>query len=103
MRVAVAPISGSPASGKCTTDGVSRVPFASASKIGKPASITPMSEFVVPRSIPTMSPVIASGVQPRLSWQAAQPCRHDLDAVTRLGSHPLHERRDDEDDREDHQ
>ena len=55
-----------------------------------------------PRSIPTMSSVIASGAQPRLSWQATQPGQHDLDAVSRLESQSLHERHDDEDDCEDH-
>ena len=48
------PTSGSPVSGKCTTEGVRRSPSASASRMGKPASITPMSELVVPRSMPTM-------------------------------------------------
>src|SRR5437763_782942 len=41
------------------TDGVSRAPFASAMRIGNPVSITPMSELVVPRSIPTISFIVA--------------------------------------------
>ena len=50
-----------------------------------------------------MSSVIASGVQPRLSGQAAQPRRHVWTPVSRFELHPFHERHDDEDDREDHQ
>src|SRR5581483_1046925 len=57
IRLGARPTIASPFAGKCTTDGVSRSPSASASKSGKPASIAPMSEFVVPRSMPTMSDI----------------------------------------------
>jgi hypothetical protein len=49
-----API-GSPSGGKYTTEGVSRTPSESASRMGNPASTIPMSELVVPRSMPTIS------------------------------------------------
>src|SRR5205085_5762624 len=54
-RKAGSPTIGSPDSGKCTTDGVRRSPFSSASKIGNPDSIIPIRELVVPRSMPTIS------------------------------------------------
>src|SRR5438874_5770418 len=55
---------GSPSSGKCTTDGVRRSPFSSASKIGNPDSIIPMRELVVPRSMPTISLTVYSTGNP---------------------------------------
>src|SRR2546421_9997376 len=58
IRTAGCPTSGSPSVGKWTTDGVNRAPFLSAIRIGNPASITPMSELVVPRSMPTISFIV---------------------------------------------
>jgi hypothetical protein len=42
------------ANGKCTTDGVSRWPLASAMTKGMPESTVATSEFVVPKSMPTI-------------------------------------------------
>jgi hypothetical protein len=54
IRRAGVPTRGSPEAGKCTAEGVNREPSGPAISTGKPASIAPMSELVVPRSIPTM-------------------------------------------------
>src|SRR2546421_12373509 len=58
MRAAAWPTIVVPSFSKLTTDGVSRPPFAPAMRIGNPASITPMSELVVPRSMPTISSIV---------------------------------------------
>ncbi len=54
VRWAGAPTSGGPDGGKYTTEGVRRSPSAFARRMGKPASMTPMRELVVPRSMPTI-------------------------------------------------
>src|SRR4030095_4211951 len=62
MRAAARPTSGSPILGKCTTLGVSRPPSVSARSTGKPASITPIKEFVVPRSMPAIGDISDCGL-----------------------------------------
>jgi hypothetical protein len=52
------PTTGCPSSGNQTAEGVRRRPSESATSTGNPLSITPASEWVVPRSIPA---IMASG------------------------------------------
>jgi hypothetical protein len=56
-RKAGAPTVILPSSAMQTALGVLRLPFSSASRMGKPLSTTPTSEFVVPRSMPRMGEV----------------------------------------------
>jgi hypothetical protein len=42
-----------------TTEGVVREPSAFGTTVGLPASVTAITEFVVPRSIPTATAMIA--------------------------------------------
>ena len=73
---ATRPTTASPWSGKYTAEGVSRCPSASAKRTGNPESIAPMSELVVPRSMPTIM---------RRSLNAQ---RGTFNAVPRVGTAP---------------
>ena len=55
-RCALRPTSTEPSSPNHTTLGMIRFPSSSASRMGKPESTTPMAEWVVPRSMPTIIP-----------------------------------------------
>ena len=57
-RLAALPTSRSPVLVKPTTLGVVRLPSALAMTAGSPASRTATTEFVVPRSIPTVFPIV---------------------------------------------
>jgi hypothetical protein len=52
-RFATSPTRTSPFLAKATTEGVVRAPSALGMTVGSPPSSTAMTEFVVPRSIPT--------------------------------------------------
>src|ERR1044071_9566668 len=56
-RRAIWPTSRSPFSRKATTDGVVRLPSALGMTCGWPPSIAAITEFVVPRSMPTALPM----------------------------------------------
>src|SRR6185369_16394053 len=57
-RLATWPTRRSPLLVKATTDGVVRLPSWLAITVGWPASITATTEFVVPRSIPIILPML---------------------------------------------
>src|ERR1035438_2026389 len=57
-RLATWPTNRSPLLVNPTTDGVVRVPSWLAMTVGWPASITATQEFVVPRSIPIIFPIL---------------------------------------------
>ena len=57
-RLATWPTSLSPLLVNATTDGVVRAPSWFAMTVGCPASMTATTEFVVPRSIPMILPMI---------------------------------------------
>src|ERR1700704_4356962 len=59
---ATCPTSRSPVSVNATTDGVVRDPSAFGMTVGCPPSTAAMTEFVVPRSIPTALAMVASQV-----------------------------------------
>src|SRR3954471_1366271 len=58
-RLASWPTSRSPLLLKATTDGTVRPPSADAMTVGSPPSITATTEFVVPRSMPMILPMVA--------------------------------------------
>src|SRR5271157_63277 len=62
-RLATWPTSRSPLLVNPTTDGVVRVPSWLAMTVGCPASITATQEFVVPRSIPMIFPILQNPPQ----------------------------------------
>src|SRR3954452_18205398 len=57
-RLANCPTNRSPAAVIATTDGVSRLPSAFGMTVGSPPSITAITEFVVPRSIPIVRAIV---------------------------------------------
>src|SRR5579875_935531 len=57
-RLATVPTRRSPDCVKATTDGVVRPPSAFSMTVGSPPSSTAMHEFVVPRSIPIVFPIV---------------------------------------------
>src|SRR5579875_125942 len=57
-RLATVPTSRSPPCVKATTDGVVRPPSLFSTTVGSPPSSTAMHEFVVPRSIPIVLPMV---------------------------------------------
>ena len=57
-RLAGAPTSRWPSFVNATTDGVVRPPSAFGMTVGSPPSSTAMQEFVVPRSIPIVLPML---------------------------------------------
>ena len=57
-RLAGAPTSRWPSFVNATTDGVVRPPSAFGITVGSPPSSTAMHEFVVPRSIPMVLPIL---------------------------------------------
>src|ERR1039457_2373858 len=66
-RLATWPTSRSPLLVNPTTDGVVRVPSWLAMTVGWPASITATQEFVVPKSIPMIFPILQN--PPQMSFQ----------------------------------
>ena len=60
---ALRPTSTFPSSPNQTTLGVIRFPSSSASRMGKPESTTPTAEWVVPRSIPRIIPLVSGGAE----------------------------------------
>ena len=60
-RLATVPTRRSPLCVKATTDGVVRPPSAFSMTVGSPPSRTAMHEFVVPRSMPMVLPMLGSG------------------------------------------
>src|SRR3712207_5111943 len=58
-RFATVPTRRSPLLAKATTDGVVRPPSAFSMTVGSPPSSTAMHEFVVPRSMPMVLPILA--------------------------------------------
>ena len=60
-RLASWPTSRSAVLVKATTDGMVRPPSADAMTVGSPPSITATTEFVVPRSMPMILPIVVSG------------------------------------------
>ncbi len=67
-RLASWPTSRSPVFVKATTDGTVRPPSADAMTVGSPPSMTATTEFVVPRSMPMILPMV--GVAPWMSLDA---------------------------------
>src|SRR5919106_2078241 len=59
-RLATWPTSRSPLFAKATTDGVMRAPSAFVMTCGSPPSMTATTEFVVPRSMPMILPIVSS-------------------------------------------
>src|SRR4051812_45622228 len=59
-RLATVPTRRSPDWAKATTDGVVRPPSAFSMTVGSPPSRTAMHEFVVPRSIPIVLPMMGA-------------------------------------------
>src|SRR5213083_2754630 len=59
-RLATCPTSRSPSLVKATTEGVVRDPSALGMTTGSPPSMTAITEFVVPRSIPTVLGICSS-------------------------------------------
>ena len=59
-RLASWPTSRSPVLVKATTVGMVRPPSADAMTVGSPPSITATTEFVVPRSMPMILPMVGS-------------------------------------------
>src|SRR4051794_5750617 len=57
-RLATVPTRRSPDCANATTDGVVRPPSAFSMTVGSPPSRTAMHEFVVPRSIPMVLPIV---------------------------------------------
>ena len=57
-RLATVPTRRSPLAAKATTDGVVRPPSAFSMTVGSPPSRTAMHEFVVPRSMPMVLPML---------------------------------------------
>ena len=57
-RLATSPTRTSPFLAKATTEGVVRAPSALGMTVGSPPSSTAMTEFVVPRSIPTARAIL---------------------------------------------
>src|ERR1035441_914673 len=71
-RLATWPTNRSPLFVKPTTDGVVRVPSWFAMTVGCPASITATQEFVVPKSIPIIFPILqkpSSNVLLNIGWR----------------------------------
>src|SRR5688572_6684528 len=58
-RLATVPTRRSPDFANATTDGVVRPPSAFSMTVGSPPSSTAMHEFVVPRSMPMVFPILA--------------------------------------------
>src|SRR5258708_24839458 len=71
-RLASWPTSRSPCGVKATTDGVVRDPSALGITAGLPDSVAAITEFVVPRSIPTAVAIAASSLTARDSRRLAQ-------------------------------
>src|SRR3954471_5613944 len=69
-RFATVPTRRSPPCVKATTDGVVRPPSAFSMTVGSPPSRTAMHEFVVPRSMPM--------VLPMMGWGLLGPCGRNL-------------------------
>src|SRR5664279_6287285 len=59
-RFASWPTRRSPVLVKATTDGIVRPPSAEAMTVGSPPSMTATTEFVVPRSMPMILPILVS-------------------------------------------
>src|ERR1700676_2805876 len=83
-RLATVPTRRSPDAVNATTEGVVRAPSAFSMTVGSPPSSTAMHEFVVPRSMPIVFPIVIlapsllrtkSEWEYRRSWRADQPPR----------------------------
>ena len=74
-RRAIWPTSRSPSLVNATTDGVVRCPSAFGITVGCPASVAAITEFVVPRSMPTAVAITVSSLAGLLAARQLVSCR----------------------------